>query len=79
MPGSEYPKFVTTCGEDEDGNLTLEIPELLLEAMGWREGTTLDIDVLGDRLILREVVSVDSGEDCPPGRGEPEIEGGDSY
>lgn len=53
---TEYPKFITTCDEDEDGNLILNFPEELLEALGWTEGTTLDFDILGDRLVIREVV-----------------------
>ena len=56
---SESPKFVTTCEEDEEGNLILPFPEELLEAMGWSDGTTLDIDIIGDRLVLREVVRSD--------------------
>jgi antitoxin component of MazEF toxin-antitoxin module len=59
---AEYPKFVTTCDEDEDGNLILPFPEELLEALGWTEGTTLDFDILGDRLIIREVERSDSDE-----------------
>ena len=60
---NEYPKFVTTCEEDEDGNLILPFPEELLDAMGWGEGTTLDLDIIGDRLIIREVVAIDNEED----------------
>jgi hypothetical protein len=60
---TESPKFVTTCEEDEDGNLILPFPEELLDAMGWGEGTTLDLDILGDRLIIREVVAVTDEED----------------
>ena len=59
---NEYPKFVTTCEEDEDGNLALNFPEELLEAMGWGDGTVLDFDVVGDRLIIREVVAVDGDQ-----------------
>ena len=59
---SESPKFVTTCEEDEEGNLVLNFPDELLEAMGWGEGTTLDLDVIGDRLIIREVVRTDCEE-----------------
>ena len=47
--------FVTTCSEDEDGNVFLEIPEELLDAMGWGEGTDLDISAIGERIIIREV------------------------
>ena len=59
MPTAEYPKFITNCEEDEDGNLIINFPDELLEAMGWREGTTLDIDVIGDRLVIREVERCD--------------------
>ena len=59
MPTAEYPKFITNCEEDEDGNLIINFPDELLETMGWREGTTLDIDVIGDRLVIREVERCD--------------------
>jgi len=55
MPGTDSPKFVTQCEEDEEGNLILNFPEELLEAMGWGEGTELDIDVLPGTIVLREV------------------------
>ena len=51
----DTPTFVTTCDEDEDGNLILNFPDELLEAMGWQGGTVLDISVVGDRLVLKEV------------------------
>jgi antitoxin component of MazEF toxin-antitoxin module len=62
MLSNEYPKFITTCEEDDDGNLVLPFPEELLEALGWAEGTTLDFDILGDRLVVREVERPDSEE-----------------
>ena len=62
MPLNEFPKFITTCEEDDDGNLVLPFPEELLEALGWAEGTTLDFDILGDRLVVREVERPDSDE-----------------
>ena len=61
MQPVEHPKFITTCDEDEDGNLVLPFPEELLEALGWHEGTTLDFDIVGNRLVIREVVC--SGND----------------
>ena len=76
---TEYPKFITTCEEDEDGNLILPFPEELLEAMGWGDGTTLDLDVLGDRLVIREVVQTDVEQSIAVGGGESQVEGGDSY
>lgn len=60
---TDYPKFITTCDEDDDGNLILPFPEELLEALGWHEGTTLDFDIIGDRLVIREVVAVDGEKD----------------
>jgi len=51
----DQPQFITTCEEDEDGDLVLNFPEELLEAMGWKEGTTLDISTLPGTIVLREV------------------------
>jgi antitoxin component of MazEF toxin-antitoxin module len=45
----------STCEEDENGNLVFEIPEELLQVMDWKEGTTLDIEVLPGTIVLREV------------------------
>ena len=56
---TETPSFVTTCTEDEDGNVILDIPEELLEALGWGEGTVLDIDAVGDRIVLRKIDPAD--------------------
>ena len=58
----DNPSFITTCSEDEDGNLLLEFPDELLEAMGWGEGTTLDISVVGERIVLTEVKRSDLEE-----------------
>ena len=58
----DSPSFITTCSEDEDGNLLLEFPDELLEAMGWGEGTTLDISVVGERIVLTKVERSDSDE-----------------
>jgi hypothetical protein len=59
----DKPSFITECSEDEDGNLLFEIPDELLDAMGWKGGTVLDLSAIGDRLILREVVAVDGDQD----------------
>ena len=59
---SDKPSFITECSEDEDGNLLFEIPDELLDAMGWGEGTVLDISAIGDRLILRQVERSDSDQ-----------------
>ncbi len=51
----DNPSFITECSEDEDGNLVINFPEELLEAMGWGEDTILDISVIGERIVLQEV------------------------
>jgi hypothetical protein len=58
----DNPSFITTCSEDEDGNLLLEFPDELLQAMGWGEGTSLDISVVGNRIVLQEVREADLGQ-----------------
>ena len=58
----DNPTFITECSEDEEGNLILNFPDELLEAMGWSEGTILDISVIGDRLVLTEVQRSDLDE-----------------
>ena len=51
----DQPQFITQCETDDEGNLILSFPEELLEAMGWKEGTTLDISTLPGTILLREV------------------------
>jgi bifunctional DNA-binding transcriptional regulator/antitoxin component of YhaV-PrlF toxin-antitoxin module len=51
----DKPSFITECSEDEEGNLIINFPDELLEAMEWGEGTVLDISAIGDRIILQEV------------------------
>ena len=51
----DRPSFITECSEDEEGNLILNFPDELLDAMGWADGTVLDISVVGDRIVLQEV------------------------
>jgi len=59
MRSTYSPNFITTCEEDENGNLFLPFPEELLEALGWAEGTTLDFTIIGNRLIIQTVVGSD--------------------
>lgn len=54
MLSADYPKFITTCEEDEDGSLVLTFPDELLEALGWSEGTDLEFDLSFGRLLIRE-------------------------
>ena len=58
----DRPSFITECSEDEEGNLILNFPDELLEAMGWCEGTVLDISVVGERIVLTEVERSDLDE-----------------
>jgi hypothetical protein len=63
----DKPSFITECSEDEEGNLILNFPDELLEAVGWGEGTTLDISVVGERIVLQEVRETNSGQDSAAG------------
>jgi hypothetical protein len=54
MPSADPSKFITTCEEDENGDLVLNFPDELLEALGWAEGTNLEFDISFNRLIIRE-------------------------
>jgi len=47
--------YVTTCTEDENGDLVLDIPDELLDAMGWKEGTELSVEAFAGSIVLREV------------------------
>lgn len=60
----DRPSFITECSEDEEGNLVINFPDELLEAMGWGENTVLDISVVGDRIVLQEVREADAGQDA---------------
>ena len=51
----DQPQFITQCETDDEGNLILNFPEELLEAMGWGDGTNIDISTLPGTIVLREV------------------------
>ena len=57
---TDTTSFITTCSEDENGNVVLDIPEELLETLGWGEGTLLDISTLANSIVLRKVESEDA-------------------
>lgn len=59
MLGSNKPTYVVTCEEDNEGNLIIPIPEELLDATGWGEGTTIDIGYLPGTIVFREVENVE--------------------
>jgi bifunctional DNA-binding transcriptional regulator/antitoxin component of YhaV-PrlF toxin-antitoxin module len=75
---TESPSYITTCSEDEEGNVVLDIPEELLEALGWGEGTLLDISALPNTIVLRKVESAPEPATDSPVAGEGSAEGGDS-
>ena len=67
---TQTPSFITSCSEDEEGNVILDIPEELLEALGWGEGTNLDISALPGTIVLREVQATHPSEAGSPVEGE---------
>ena len=67
---TETPSFVTTCTEDDEGNVILDIPEELLETLGWGEGTLLDISTLANSIVLRKVEPSDAPENGCSVEGE---------
>ena len=67
---SATPKFITTCTEDEEGNLILNFPDEILDALAWKEGTELEFDIVGLGLVIREVRRADSEETGGVDEGE---------
>ena len=67
---TESPSYITTCSEDEEGNVILDIPEELIEALGWGEGTVLDVSALPGSIVLRKVEPADVPETGCPVEGE---------
>ena len=79
---SDKHSYTSTCTEDEDGNVILDFPEELLDAMGWGEGTLLEIEAVADRILLRAVQQADAPEnersvegECPAERGDSAVKG----
>lgn len=57
-PISEITRGITTTLQtDDEDNLVLEFPTEILEAMGWGEGDTLDIQVFAGRLVFAKIDS----------------------
>ena len=48
---NEYIHYQSTIEEDENGDLVLTIPPQILDAMGWKEGDSLDISLTEHRGI----------------------------
>ena len=41
--------------EDQDGELIIQIPEEIIETLGWVENTLLTWDIKGDGIILQRL------------------------
>ena len=41
--------------EDDDGDLVIQIPEEIIETLGWEEYTLLTWDIKGDGIILQRL------------------------
>lgn len=55
MPFDMATTYLSTCTEDENGNVILDIPAELIDSMGWQEGTELEIELIEEGLRLRAV------------------------
>ena len=51
MPNSS----TVTLKETDDEDILLELPDDILEAVGWIEGDTLTVEVIGNRIVLTRV------------------------
>jgi bifunctional DNA-binding transcriptional regulator/antitoxin component of YhaV-PrlF toxin-antitoxin module len=52
---------ITKLETDENGNLVLDFPTEILDALDWKEGDVLNIDVFAGRVIFQRVDSKDAG------------------
>lgn len=48
-------QLISTIEETEDGELFFEIPDELLESLGWGDGTVLGWEVVGQSIRLYAV------------------------
>ena len=55
MHYDEHGSLTTTVFSDDEGNLSLDFPEELLEAVNWGEGDILAIEAFAGRIILRKL------------------------
>jgi len=53
--GSSHLSFTCKCTENENGDLTLDFPDELLDAMGWTEGTELEISAVAGSIVFKEI------------------------
>ena len=52
---TENPQLTTKLSSDENGNLILDFPDELLQAVNWKEGDVLGIELFAGRIIFRKV------------------------
>ena len=51
--------LTTKLSYDENGDLILEFPDELLQAVDWSEGDVLGIEVFAGRIIFRKLEAAD--------------------
>jgi hypothetical protein len=52
---TENTQLTTKLSSDENGNLILDFPDELLQAVNWKEGDTLGIELFAGRIIFRKI------------------------
>ena len=52
---TENTQLTTKLSSDENGNLILDFPDELLQAVNWKEGDVLGIELFAGRVIFRKV------------------------
>jgi hypothetical protein len=55
MHYDDHVSLVTSLRSDEEGNLSFDFPEEIIEAVGWKEGDALSIEVFAGRVIFRKL------------------------
>jgi len=55
------PLDTLTLDENNEGDLFLEIPDELLDTLGWEDGTEVEWTVVGDSIRISKVVPGRSG------------------
>ena len=55
--------LTTKLSSDENGDLILEFPDELLQAVAWSEGDVLGIEVFAGRIIFRKLEGADRPRD----------------
>jgi bifunctional DNA-binding transcriptional regulator/antitoxin component of YhaV-PrlF toxin-antitoxin module len=48
-------RYILEVQEDQDGELFIELPDEVIEDLGWQEGDVLNWDVRGEGIILSRV------------------------